>query len=217
MLLASCAKEPSGLQLLAEVRQALANRDARLTGFHFDATSTSGAQTLTHSFDFRSPNQMRVVLPNVERSFDGTSLYEASAGKVTRYALKLSPAKASMFLHETFAPYVPEGFRTPLMPMKGVTATKNADTVELAVAAGSVVYRLRWPGADFLSKRTGNTTLTVDEEHCEKNFCVPKKLTESIDGVPVVATSLTNIVLAPQRDAFVPEGVVRESREVVEE
>jgi len=235
-VLCGCAKEPTGPELLAQVRQALTDRDARLDSFQFDATSTAlpSGETVNHSFYFRSPNKMRAVLAKVERSFDGTTLYEVSAGKktFTAFALKLPPPKASLLLHTTFAPFVPEGFRTPLMPMKGVTAQKTGrNAVELSMSPGegvTVTYRLRWPGGDFLEKRTvspsGRTTLKMEFEHCDAalKLCVPQDLGEFLDGVRVVGTSLHHIGLNPalSADSFVPaapEGFTREARELVEE
>jgi hypothetical protein len=83
--------------------------------------------------------------------------------------------------------------------------------------AVEVAYVLRWPSADLIEKRMsayGTTkTLAVGEERCDLRIkvCVPRTLTERIDGTTGAVTTLTRIELnaAIPADEFVvfpPEG-----------
>jgi hypothetical protein len=76
---------------------------------------------------------------------------------------------------------------------------------------------LRWPGLDFLGKRTrgGGATseLRVEEEHCEQplGLCVPRRLTQWAGEQQVAETTLSSVELNPvlPADTFTlaaPEG-----------
>ena len=144
--------------------------------------------------------------------------------------IKLSPENAAYFLASTFTPFVPEGYRTLLLPSKGVTLRrlthpKAAEAVEVTVSVegATVVWVLRWPAADVLSKQVGPTVLSVDEELCDEQLglCVPKLVTQRRNGVVEATTALTSISLNPQipNDFFTltaPEGFHAEKHELVE-
>lgn len=226
---------------MSQVKQALADRDARLSSYHVVGETMDGAEQVKHAFFFRSPNKMRAVLsrpPAFEWSFDGTRLYRLQSAErmFSTYELKLPQDKAAIFLHSTFSPFVLEGFRTPLMPMKGVTATKVAhprgpEAVELTLEPGEgvkVTYVLRWPGADFLERRSeadaGTSELKVDEDQCDEKLklCVPKRAGEYFNGKRLLDIRLTtvelNVDLPVEMFApAVPEGWATETRQVVEE
>jgi outer membrane lipoprotein-sorting protein len=240
--LAGCKPQaPQGSMLLSQVKQALADRDARLGSYHLVAETTEGEEHVTHGFFFRSPNKMRAVVssaPQFEWSFDGKRLYRLHPGTKSfeTFELKLPQEKAAMYLHHLFSAFVLEGFRTPLMPMKGVTATlvshpKGPQAVELKLEPGegvSVTYVLRWPSADFLERRgqsdAGTSALKIEDEHCDDTLklCVPKRAEEYVDGKRVLTIQLTAVELnvevpaddfAPQ----VPPGWTAQTRQVVDE
>jgi outer membrane lipoprotein-sorting protein len=228
--LAGCRREPpplsQGIALLSEVKQALARRDAKLTSYHFVTLTAEGDKRSAHAFSFRSPNKMRAVTQSpvpFEWTFDGKQLYTLlpATKTFTTHTLNLPADQASIFLHTTFAPFVREGFRTPLMPMKGVTATRVAhpngpEAVELKLEPGegvTVTYVLRWPGADFLERRTvgpeGTSVLKVEAEHCEAKLalCVPRSMAELFNGQPRWTKELSEIALNVElpTDDFVPQ------------
>ena len=242
LLLSGCRKEATPAELLlSQVKQALADRDARLRSYHLVAVTKEGEAQATHAFFFRSPNQLRAVVAAptpLEWSFDGTRLYQlqSEAKTFSTFELKLPPAKASIFLHSTFSPFVPEGFRAPLMPAKGVSATRvthpmGPEAVELKLSPGegvTVTWVLRWPTADFLERRTqagaGTGELKVEAEHCDAalKLCVPRRAAQFVDGQRQVTTELTTLELNLElpAEAFtpaVPAGWTRETRQVVED
>lgn len=243
--LVGCKEQPTPeVQLLAEVRKALSERDQRLSSYHLAATSKEGDAVATHELFYRAPNRSRGVVTAPEAmtvSFDGTRLFKLlpAAKKLEVYELKLPVDKASYFLATTFTPFVPEGFRTPLLPMKGlaakrVTHPKGPEAVALTVStkdeqggAVEVTYVLRYPTGDFLSKRTSAgghlAEAVVMEEHCSKApaLCVPKVVQSFEDGKAVHTLTLTTIELNVPlpNDGFsltAPEGYVTEPHELVE-
>jgi hypothetical protein len=140
-------------------------------------------------------------------------------------------------LTEIFAPFAPEGFRAPLLPGNGVSARRvshprGPEAVELTVKpAGSdveVTYVLRWPGMDFLGKRTrsggASSELRVEEEQCEQalGLCVPKRLTQWAGEQQVAETTLSRVELNPTLPAetftlSAPEGYEVQSKTLVVE
>ena len=238
LLLAGCkSPAPEGSALLSQVKQALAERDARLGSYHLAGVTTEGAEQVTYEFFFRGPNKMRAAMLTPQRfawSFDGQRLVRAidATKKFETFELKLPDDKAKLFLHATFSPFVLEGFRAPLMPLKGVTAARQGpDAVALRLEPGdgvTVTYVLRWPGADFLERRAssdgGTDLLKIEEELCDAalKLCVPRLAVEYVDGQKRVATRLTAIELNVElpADGFAPvapDGWTRETRSVVEE
>ncbi len=240
LLLAACTHRED--DLLSRVKQALAERDRKLASYRFSAEATQGDQVARHAFAFRSPNKMHGVVlspARLEWSFDGTSLYQSlpAEKKLKVFTLELPPAKAAYFLHQTFAPFVFEGFRTPLLPSTSVTAKRVADAkgdaVELSIHLSDengpleVRYRLKWPSADFLSRSSTEggvaSELKVEEEQCdgELGLCVPKVVSQTSGGQLVGRTRLYDIDLAAATSADdftlrAPEGWTTEPHEVVE-
>jgi hypothetical protein len=216
LLFAGCKDTPPK-NLLDEVRQAMAVREAKLKSYRFHATSKQDPSSapLEHDFAYREPGLARGVItkgPPLELSFDGKALFKRVEDKLYRYELKLPKEKQALFLHSNFSPFVFEGFRTPLLPLKGVTAAQKKDSVELSVDAGegvTVVYALKWPVPDFLEKRTsanGQTSVIhVESEHCDKalGLCVPQVIKEG-----EAVTTLDRIELNPDipADGFTPQG-----------
>ncbi len=244
--LLGCPKEaPKPPENLAsEARRALAERDRRLGHYQVDATSKQGDATATHTFVYRAPNRVKgsLLTPQpMTLSFDGTRFFKLSPAdkKLEAFEMKLPAEKAALFLTTQFAPFVPEGYRTPLLPSKGVTATKVAhpkgpEAFELVLSTPdekgqpiTVTYALRFPSGDFLSKKTvaGGVTseLVVEEEQCEQalSLCVPKVVVQRENGAELGRTTFTRIDLAAEvpNDTFslvAPEGYAFEKHELVE-
>jgi len=245
VLLGGCTKdapsEAPAASVLGEVKQALAERERRLSSYHLVAESTQGGETARSEFFFRAPNHSRGVakraLETVTMAFDGKSMYRLNEPekKLEVYELQLPPAKATLLLASMFRPFAPDGFRAPLLPSKGVTAkavthAKGPQAVELTVTTQDedggpleVTYVLRTPSADFLEKRTRSGQhlgeLTVETEQCDAalKLCVPTKLKETRDGAPLGTTTLTTVELNPAlpADAFQltpPEGFTVQNR-----
>ncbi len=221
--------------LVSQVKRVQLERDKKLNAYHVVVESRQGDEQAKHEFSFRAPNRSRGTISSPQPltlSFDGTRFYKLSPAekKFETYELSLSQQSAAYFLASTFTPFVPEGYRTLLLPSTGVTVKKvthpkAADAVEVTVSleGATVVWVLRWPSGDVLSKRSGDTVLSVDEEHCDSalGLCVPKLVTQRNRGVVEATTSLLTIELNPQipNDFFTlsaPEGFHAEKHELVE-
>lgn len=221
--------------LVSEVKRVQLERDKKLNAYHVVVESEQGEARAKHEFFFRSPNRSRGVISAPEPltlSFDGARFYKLTPAekKLEIYELALTQENAAYFLASTFTPFVPEGYRTLLLPSRGVTVkrvshAKAADAVEVTVSVdgATVVWVLRWPSGDVLSKRAGEIELTVDQEHCDQalGLCVPKLVTQRHNGVVQATTSLITIELNPQipNDFFTltaPEGFHVEKHELVE-
>ncbi|MCP3105283.1 hypothetical protein LZ198_41085 [Myxococcus sp. K15C18031901] len=238
------AEDAVTVQLAPEVKQRLAERETKLSAYRLTGTvKDEGMEAVAFHFDFRAPQRMRGTLgaPPVRTfSWDGTHLFEQLDGdkRFTQYKSELPPAKLAAFLTETFNPFMPEGYRSPLIG-RGVTLrkTKHArapEAVEVAQSLGGdaggmeLVYVLRWPRLDFLGKFTRTSAgigaeVRMEEEHCDEalGVCVPKRLTRWVDGKQVGETVLTRVELnSPSpNDAFTltaPEGYDVKSRTLVE-
>lgn len=226
LLLGACERpaptpaESSAL-LLQRVKQGLAERDLRLRAYRFAGrVQAQGEAPLGFSFAYRAPGSMRGSLgPPASRTFayDGEHLYEQHDGerRFTTYSFALTASTRAGFLTELFSPFLPEGFRVPLLPQAGVRAERTAhrlaaQAVRLTVplpAEGEVQYLLRWPTLDFLGKRArgaqGEAELRVEEEACDaaRGLCVPRKLTRWVAGRQVGETQLTELTLDPDLPA----------------
>jgi outer membrane lipoprotein-sorting protein len=205
LVLAACTKDaPPPAPTIGDVKRVLAEREKRLLSFHIVVSTDEGEHHAEHEFWFRSPNKSRghLLLPQeVELVFDGTKLVRVlyPARVVEPIPLDMPPQQRAFFLASTFMPFAPEGYRTPLLPMSGITVKQTADRVTLDVDPGEgvkVKYVLRWPSGDFLEKRTfsaGNErVLKVLAEKCDEKakLCVPVKLEESLTGLDGAAEPL---------------------------
>jgi outer membrane lipoprotein-sorting protein len=241
LLVVGCAREPVGpAELLSQARQALAERERRLSAFHLVVTTTERGQRASHEVWFRAPNKSRGELRTAPRrtvAFDGERLVtiDHEQQRLTTFHLSLPPEKAAYVLASTFQPFVPEGFRAPLLPSRGVKASATsrpiaANAVELTVEAGegvTVWQVLRLPSGDFLEKRTSSggsiEVLRVEEETCDRvlGVCVPRRLVLERDGVRLGETVLERLELNPSVpvSTFTPElppGYANEQRELAE-
>lgn len=230
--------------LLSEVRAQLGQRDAKLRSYAVESEAEAEGAKAKYRFWYRAPQRMRgeITEPNpMAVSFDGQKLYQLNPAQktLTVFEVKVSKEKAALMLTQSFAPFVPEGYRVPLFPNSGTqvkktTHAKAVDAVALTVVTAdeqgkpiSVEYVLRWPAMDFLSKTTRvggkNIELRVDEEKCDEKLklCVPQALSQWNDGMSAGSTRFTHIELnAPvPNDDFVltaPEGFTSTARELVD-
>lgn len=230
LVLSGCPKSPEApaapLSLVSEAKRALAEREKRLTSFRLVVDSTEAENRAHHEFAFRSPNKSRGHMTSpqdVELAFDGTTFVRLlRAEKKFEVAnLDLPAADRAFFLASAFMPFVPEGYRAPLLPLTGVEAKKvsrdNApEAVELTVKPGdgvTVVYVLRLPSGDFMEKRTLSAgqerVLRVVREKCDEalKLCVPTKLVETLGAATLGTTEITSVELnaALPQDHFSPK------------
>lgn len=229
LVLSGCPKGNDALvpaSLANEARRALAEREKRLTSFKLVVDTTEGENRAHHEVAFRSPNKSRghMTAPQeLELAFDGTTLVRMihAQKKYEVVSLDMPAADRAFFLASQFMPFVPEGYRAPLLPQSGLEAKSlKPDTVELTVKPGdgvTVVYVLRIPSGDFLEKRTtadGQTrVLKMESEKCEDSLklCVPTKLVEQMGDQLIGTTQVTSVELNPAlpQDTFspkIPEG-----------
>lgn len=234
LVLCGCPRSPPApavpASLVSEAKKALAEREKRLTSFKLVVDSTEGEQRAHHEFAFRSPNKSRghMTTPqDVELAFDGATFVRLlHAEKKFEVAnLDLPPAERAFFLASAFMPFVPEGYRAPLLPQTGVEGKKVSregapEAVELTVKPGdgvTVIYVLRLPAGDFLEKRTlaegKERVLRVEQERCDQALalCVPTRLVEKLGDQVLGTTELSAIELNPAlpQDYFsvkAPEG-----------
>lgn len=234
LLFSGCLKgndAPQPASLANEARRALAEREKRLTSFKLVVDSSEGENRAHHEVAFRSPNKSRGHMTSpqeFELAFDGTTLVRLihAQKKYEVVSLDMPAADRAFFLASQFMPFVPEGYRAPLLPQSGVEAkgvmgrAEGFELVELTVKPGdgvTVVYVLRWPSGDFVEKRTtaeGQTrVLKMESEKCDEalKLCVPTKLVERMGEQVLGTTEVTSMELnaALPQDTFspkVPEG-----------
>jgi hypothetical protein len=229
--------------LLAEARAALAERDRRLSGYHLEVRTVEAGQEARHEVFVRD-GRLKGVLTAPQaftQAFDGTRLFKRfeAERRFETWELKLPREKASGFLTQAFLPFVPEGYRAPLLPSQGVSAALvQRSGVERAVAlsttvrdeAGApltVIYTYRLPQAELLEKRTvsagGESVLTVTASRCDDalRLCVPGVLELREQGALVTTTTVATAELNPPLPAesftlAAPEGWSLVHHEVVE-
>jgi outer membrane lipoprotein-sorting protein len=218
LALAGCRRGDESSALLTDAKQRLSARDGKLTSYALAGTAHEGPQTMDFQFAYRAPQKMLGTLgAPASRTFawDGEHLYErddTAKRFVTYDSGTLGAEGRAGVLTGLFTPFVPEGFRVPLLPGQGVSARRTThprgpEAVELTVKpAGTdveVTYVLRWPAMDFLGKRTrsGEATaeIRVEEEQCEQALalCVPRRLTQWSAGQQVADTTLSRVELNP--------------------
>lgn len=217
---------PTSSSLVAEAKKALAEREKRLTSFKLSVDSVEGKNRAHHEIAFRTPNKSRAHLlspQDLELAFDGTTLVRlfAAEKKYEVVPLELPPAERAFALASQFMPFVPEGYRAPLLPLSGVEAKKvtrpdGSEAVELTVKPGSGVivrYLLRLPAGDFLEKHTTadgqDRLLSVEKEQCDAKLalCVPLKLVERVGADVLGTTEVTSVTLNAElpQDFFSPK------------
>jgi hypothetical protein len=242
--LTGCNRQRDNTHLLSEVKRRLSERDAQLTSYRLEGvTRENGQEPLGFGFSYRAPQKMIGTLrAPVSRTFawDGVRLFEQNDKdkRFITFANELSPERRAGFLTETFAPFTPEGFRAPLLPVElSAKRTAHARAPEAVEVTGQVTqspteslqvtYVLRWPSMDFLGRQTrlpDGTLIEVrlEEEHCDEalKLCVPQKLTRWVKGEKVGETMLSQVELNPAlpNDTFTlvaPEGYEVQTKTLV--
>ncbi len=211
LALAGCRRaDPDATRLVQEVKEGLARRDAKLQSYHLAGTVTEAGQQVRYDVKHRAPNRMlaQVFSPTPRTfAFDGERLFELDVpGKrfSTLEGKQVSPERLS----QLFSPFVPDGFRAPLLPLQQLTARLRShprapEAVELQARTAQleVTYVLRYPALDFLERRSrsGEATaeIQVEEERCDLGLCVPTKLAHTDNGVPGAKVHLTTVELNP--------------------
>jgi len=245
LLLSGCVKSPAPpdvAALASTARTQLAERERKLTSYRFHGMATDVARNETLAFDvaYKSPNKLRGATqgatPHV-LAFDGKDFrdLDVRAKKLTTYSLAgLPKGRADAFLHQVFAAFVPEGFRSPLLPAgPGLTAQPRQGErgpellLDARIADGPAHYaftfRFSNPAMDLLEKTIsgpdGESRVQVLKQTCEPalRLCFPQELLESHGGKATVRTVLSEIAInAPVADAefslAVPEGGTEEHR-----
>jgi hypothetical protein len=172
-------------------------------------------------------------------SFDGRRLYERvpAEKKLLVYEDALSAPKSAELLARVFDPFVPEGYRAPLLTWKGtkverVAHPRGPEAVtlreETTVDGKRLVnaWLLRWPSLDFLEHSlTADTQVTVrmTRESCDatRGLCVPVGLIETVEGQAPRRTNVKRVDLdgiAPMDDfaLVAEEGEAVEKHQLVE-
>jgi hypothetical protein len=216
----ACTRGPTTeARLLEGVRTALAEREAKVRSLHLAGTVTEAGQQLAFELRYRAPSLLRASVPGptgLTLSFDGERLHELlPAQRALRvYTLKLPPQEAALLLATRFGPFLPDGFRAPLLPRTGVRArevrhARAERAVELRFETRSdgepvtVTYVLRPPGMDLLHKRTetrgASAEVHVDAERCEPalGLCFPEQLSETLSGAAGARTHLSTLEVNP--------------------
>jgi hypothetical protein len=223
LLVCGCPKAseaPVPASLVGEAKRALAEREKRLTSFKLVVDTTEGENRAHHEVAFRSPNKSRghmTVPQELEVAFDGTTLVRLhhAQKKYEVVSLEMPVADRAYFLASQFMPFVPEGYRAPLLPQSGVEAKMVGENVEVTVKPGEgvvVSWVLRLPSGDFVEKRTraeGQArVLKMVEEKCEPalGLCVPTRLVEKVGEETLGTTEVTSVELNPAlpQDVFAP-------------
>ncbi|MGI5860475.1 MAG: LolA family protein [Myxococcales bacterium] len=203
-------------ELLSRLKAGLAAREKKVVSFQYEGTTVQGEERAEFAFAFRAPKKMRAELTSSGLTFifDGRQFTQWDSGSklLQRIDLeKASPEAAALFLHQYLSPFVPEGWRTPLLGGKlgaGVTAEGKVQ-VSAVTGEGSeaieVTYLFALPGFDFVGKtvREGGS-VQVGRTHCEEalGLCFPILVVETAAGAPAARTELRNVVvngpLAPE-------------------
>ena len=203
--------------LLQEVRAKLAEREKKIAGYALTAEVTEGPHVARYEFWFRAPNQMRgdITEPaSFAYAFDGRFLYQQSDERRALLVSELDTAKEStaVDLMQTFAPFAPEGFRTPLIRKDGAVVQRvkhplAADAVEVKQTlridgfSHKLSYVLRWPSMDFLGKtlssKSGSVETRVERESCVESLglCFPRELSDWSEGRKTATTLIPDLDL----------------------
>ncbi len=203
--------------LLQEVRARLAEREKKIAGYALTAEVTEGSHTAKYEFWFRAPNEMRgdITEPaSFAYAFDGRFLYQQSDERRALLISELDPAKEStaVDLMQTFSPFAPEGFRTPLIRKEGALvqrvkhplateAVEVKQTLRIDGYAHKVSYVLRWPSMDFLGKtlssKGGSVETRVERESCVEalGLCFPRELSDWTEGRKRATTVIPDLDL----------------------
>ena len=194
------------------MKEGLLERGQQISSYRLAGKTEERGHTATFSFEFRAPNRMRgeLLTPlKAAYAFDGTTLYARAEGKGSSTPLR-SAEEGALLLAQTFSPFAPEGYRSPLVLREGLSAERaegQAAVRLIQVIEGQthqkITYLLRWPSLDFLEKRlestSGTATDRVDAEHCEKALgrCFPQRVVHLEGQEAVGVSTVTAIEINP--------------------
>ncbi|MFN0062878.1 MAG: hypothetical protein ACKVPX_10220 [Myxococcaceae bacterium] len=212
---------------LEKLRVTLAQREAKLGGFEAAFASTPVdplEQQRAWRVAFRQPAALRVDAFSPDKAvhvYDGESYWVSRGEEPLRVnTVPDDAAERAGFLAETFRPFLPEGFRTPLFPTRGTRAKRIAHpkgpvavaiTTEIAQDSAAplrVTTLLRWPSGDFLETRwegsDGRVEVTMLQEHCSTQaICLPTLLAHSRDGTRTSETKAEQLQMGrPPESVF---------------
>ncbi|MGQ0504261.1 MAG: hypothetical protein ACT4TC_03000 [Myxococcaceae bacterium] len=213
----ACRKQQEDLSgLLLEVKEGLAERDAKLQSYTVRGTVTELGQVARYEFAYRAPNRMlgELLLPSARTlAFDGEHLFDVLPGskRFTTVQLKRRSNAPSEKLMELFTPFMPDGFRAPMLNLKELKATfgthpRAPKTVVLTQhlhEGAEVAYEMRYPSLDFLSRSmvsgSHHREVRVEEEQCDKKLalCYPVRIAQMEDGQPGAVTVLEDLRINP--------------------
>lgn len=215
LLAGGCARKPEPeLPLVSQVREALAQREQRVVSYRYHGVTEQGGEKGEFRFAFRAPSRMRGDFRSARRTFafDGRRFvqWDEANRLFTEVDLSATPREqAALFLHKVFAPFVPEGFRTPLL---GGTLTaetrREGDRPVVAIHAAAesageravITFLLAPPAMDYLGKSVeGGGAARVVSQHCDPalKLCFPVELEETVPGMPPSRTRLTSVEINP--------------------
>jgi hypothetical protein len=223
-LAASCKRPtessiPQGdAKLLSQLKAGLTEREKRIGSYRLAGAVVQDGDRQEYEFDFRAPGRLKGSLLGDKRrtfSYDGERLFDLveESKTLTRWEIDVPQEQGRIYLTQLFAPFVPEGYRAPLVDftqptVKRVTHPRAVEAVELGSetkdengAPVRVSYVYRWPSLDLVQRRlqTGQMEVIddVDEEHCEERLklCVPKKVTRHFGDKLGPVTTLSRVEL----------------------
>lgn len=216
LVLTACTsgKQPptDAAESVAGVREALALREKKVESYRYSGVTTRGNEKAEFKFSFRAPNKMRAELISANRFFffDGTRLlqWDATNEKMTEFDLEsATKEKRADLLHRIFSPFVPEGWRAPLLggtlrAEKRKEGEKTLTAVIASVAEGEQAFEITWlfepPAMNFAGKQVKDGgVVRVLDQHCDRELgvCFPSTIEEEIPGEPVTRTVLKEIEL----------------------
>ena len=214
LALSACSKKCDGAgdpSLVSTVRTALSERERKLDSYRFDGVTVQGADRAEFTFSYRSPGKMRGDLKSARRTFafDGRRflLWDEAARVMTEIDLEGVPRdQAALFLHQSFSPFAPEGWRAPLLGGQLSAEPREKDgKPQLAVTAAApgnaelaVTFLFTPPAMDFAGKsvKSGGESL-VTAQHCDEKLklCFPTTVEERVPGGERAVTTLSNVQL----------------------
>ena len=231
LALCGCKKtESSAPDLLSRAKAALSAREAKLVSFRYEGVTAQGDQRAGFVLAWRAPGKLRAefTATGLTFAFDGRHFaqWDPRTKVLTRVDLEQSERdEVSGFLHQAFAPFVPEGWRSPLLAgalEARASVEGGRDLVALSARSGEVevTYLFTSPAYDFFGKRVrGGGEARVLAQHCEAGLglCFPARIEEIVPGAAPALTTLAGIVvngpLAPEVfELQAPEGARVETR-----